>query len=78
MNFVGYLKGHPKIDAQGQLEFANTLSKNSVDFIDFKQSFKKDKVSAFSRTLTIFDIKQSAWLYSQSFIEKMLSDNFLK
>jgi hypothetical protein len=35
-NVTGYLKGYPESDAQSQIEFASTLSKYSINFIDYE------------------------------------------
>lgn len=78
LNVTGYLKGYPENDAQGQIKFASALSKYSINFIDYEQSLKKDKVGTFPRTLDASDIKQSAWLYSQILSDTILSNNFLK
>ncbi|CAF1431870.1 unnamed protein product [Rotaria sordida] len=78
VNFTGYLKGFPKNDVLSQMEFAGKLAKYAIDFIDFEQSFRKDKVGALPRTLDTSDIKQSKWLYSQTLMDTILSYNFLK
>lgn len=78
VNFSGYLKGYPGNDAVSQIEFASMLAKYSIDFIDYEESFKKDKVGSLPRTLGISDIKHSKWLYSQFLMDTILSNNFLK
>jgi len=77
-NFTGYLKGYPTDDLDSQIKFANMLAKYCIDFIDFDESFKLDKTSTLPRTLSITDIKQSTWLYSQHLMDTVLSNTFLK
>ena len=78
VKFPGYLKGFPENDAQGHVKFAGTLAKYSIDFIDYEQSFKKNKFDVFPRTLQAFDIRHKKWLYSQSLMETIASNEFLK
>jgi hypothetical protein len=78
VNVTGYLKGYPENNAQSQIEFTSALSKYSINFIDYEQSFKKGKVGTFPHTLGASDIKQSTWLYSQLLFDMILSNNFLK
>ncbi|CAF4574724.1 unnamed protein product [Rotaria socialis] len=77
VNFTGYLKGFPENNVRSQMEFASTLAKYSIDFIEFENSFRKDKV-VLPRTLDASDIKQSKWLYSQALMDTVLCNNFLK
>ena len=78
VKFPGYLKGFPKNDAQGHMKFAGTLAKYSIDFIDYEQSFKKNKFDVFPHTLQAFDIRHKKWLYSQSLMETIASNEFLE
>ena len=71
---VSYLKAYPNNGVTEQKDFADLLASYNIDYEKYEESFKKQKNENFPRVLTISDIKNKSWLYS-NVLEKVIQDN---
>ncbi|CAF2864051.1 unnamed protein product [Rotaria sp. Silwood2] len=78
MNLLpGFLKAFPKNNPQDQLDFARLLAKYKIHYNDYEESFKKNKIDTFPRTLTAADVKHKTWLFSYVLADYVEKNNFL-
>ncbi|CAF3133389.1 unnamed protein product [Rotaria sp. Silwood2] len=73
----GFLKAFPKNNPQDQLDFARLLAKYKIHYNDYEESFKKNKIDTFPRTLTAADVKHKTWLFSYVLADYVEKNNFL-
>lgn len=73
----GFLKAFPKNNPQDQLDFARLLAKYQIHYNDYEESFKKNKIDIFPRTLTATDVKHKTWLFSYVLADYIEKNNFL-
>ncbi|CAF2263338.1 unnamed protein product [Rotaria magnacalcarata] len=73
----GFLKAFPKNNPQNQLDFSRLLAKYKIHYNDYEESFKKNKIDTFPRTLTVADVKHKTWLFSYVLADYIEKNNFL-